>query len=592
MSSSDTVADRWKWLLSELLKVFTSPLSVASSLLDAARGWRYSRNWVLFFFSLPAFLVLAAVYLAYGFSLFERIDTRVQRYGVKSEQVCSTQFLEAVAYRKIDFIRDRSSPSISSKFDSPAGISGIQNLDSTEKELSELKIRYIRLLNERILLTQPTDGSARYRLALLNAIVGDRDIALEQMRALASDETRPFPAASSWVATELIDRLKKTPSAALEAEVVRYLKPASLWPGVRPQVLEYYAELLFKRDMTNDAIAVAQEAAKRDRSYNLLLMRYYSKLGNSEGVKTAGYEVDAFFRPRLNTSLETVSDRLTLVEASFLLNKPETALSIVEEGLAKATGDDRKSLARALSDIKVKLFLESKVQQEDGSFQADLSLLDQAADADPDNPVVSLEVAKMLQNKIKPTRKLLMALKRQIDTGVTTSETHRILAIGYHLSGNTEEAIRNFEYAIEKSKIDPDSRNNLAILLARQTNPDLPRAIKLIEEALALVPNNPSYLDTYGQILIAAGRTVEAIPKLERALAVGVDVDDFAKLQVHVNTRKRLLTAYRELGMTELADAQEPIIRRLEGILAEKVKESSMEDVETKASESTNISGK
>jgi hypothetical protein len=44
--------------------------------------------------------------------------------------------------------------------------------------------------------------------------------------------------------------------------------------------------------------------------------------------------------------------------------------------------------------------------------------------------------------------------------------------------------------------------------------------------------------------------------------------------------------------MTELADAQEPIIRRLEGILAEKVKESSMEDVETKASESTNISGK
>lgn len=570
MPTNASFFENWKWLFSESLKLLTSPLNLAASVLDAARGWRYSRRWLVFFLSLPGFALLVLVYLAFGFSLFERTDTRVQRYGVKSEKVCSTQLLEEVAYGKFDFLRESM---LSEDSNAGANSSLVFQPEKTQKTLTDLQIRYIRLLNERILLTQPTDGSARYRLALLKAILGDRDDALDEMRLLANDPAKPFPASNSWVVTELIDRMQKSPSPSIQAELIANLKPASVWPGVKARVLGYYAELLFAKNMTADAISIANEAAKKDRSFHLLLMQYYSRMGNMDGVKTSGYEVEAYFRPRLNTAIEKVSDRLALVEAAFLVDKPDIALGIVEEGIQKASGADKSLLSRTYSNIKIRLFTQSIQKQEDGRLVADMPLLEEAAMVDPDNPLIAEQVANLLQKQIRPSRDVIAILKRQIDMGITTASTHRILAMGYYESGNIAEAIKNFEYAVEKSNVDANSRNDLAMLLAREENPDLDRSVRLIEEAISMNPNNPFYLDTYGQVLIIAENYVEAIPKLEKSLELAGRFEDAGLMKSQINTRKQLSKAYRKLEMNDMADAQDSIIAKLEEIAVRREQE-------------------
>lgn len=563
MRRDNSVLENLKWLATECFKVFTSPLSAAGSILDAARGWRYSRRWWQFFISLPAFFVLILVYLAFGFSLFERTDTRVQRYGVKSEQVCSTQVLEEAAYNTIDFLKASS-----------VNTSNANNSAATNS-ITELQKRYVKLLNERILLTQPNDGSAAYRLALVKAISGDKEGALDDMRALATSDSGPFPAANSWVATELIDRFRKNPSAEVLQEILANLKPASLWPGVKAEVLEYYADYLFRSEMTTDAIAIATEAAKRNRAYNLLLMRYYKRVGNLDGVRTAGYEVAAYYTPRLNSASERVIDRLALAEANMLLEKPELAVNVVVEGLNKADGNDKKALARVLSNLKIESFRKSKQTLDDGTNLADMAALDEAATADPENPLISEEVAQMLQVKMKPSRNALSVLKKQIDAGITSAKTHRTLALGYYAMGNTLEAIKNFEIAVEKSEADSDSRNDLAMLLAREAMPDLDRAFKLIDEAVARNPRNPNYLDTYGQILMIANRPVEAIAKLEAATSLYPNMDDTPAVAAHINSRKQLEKAYRLVNMKELADSQLSVIDSMEKVLNQKIQEQT-----------------
>lgn len=563
MRRDNSVLENLKWLATECFKVFTSPLSAAGSILDAARGWRYSRRWWQFFISLPAFFVLILVYLAFGFSLFERTDTRVQRYGVKSEQVCSTQVLEEAAYNTIDFLKASS-----------VNTSNANNSAATNS-ITELQKRYVKLLNERILLTQPNDGSAAYRLALVKAISGDKEGALDDMRALATSDSGPFPAANSWVATELIDRFRKNPSAEVLQEILANLKPASLWPGVKAEVLEYYADYLFRSEMTTDAIAIATEAAKRNRAYNLLLMRYYKRVGNLDGVRTAGYEVAAYYTPRLNSASERVIDRLALAEANMLLEKPELAVNVVVEGLNKADGNDKKALARVLSNLKIESFRKSKQTLDDGTNLADMAALDEAATADPENPLISEEVAQMLQVKMKPSRNALSVLKKQIDAGITSAKTHRTLALGYYAMGNTLEAIKNFEIAVEKSEADSDSRNDLAMLLAREEMPDLDRAFKLIDEAVARNPRNPNYLDTYGQILMIANRPVEAIAKLEAATSLYPNMDDTPAVAAHINSRKQLEKAYRLVNMKELADSQLSVIDSMEKVLNQKIQEQT-----------------
>ena len=98
----------------------------------------------------------------------------------------------------------------------------------------------------------------------------------------------------------------------------------------------------------------------------------------------------------------------------------------------------------------------------------------------------------------------------------------------------------------------PDVVNNLAWVLATSNPKDLPRALELINQAIAQSPKNASYRDTRGCILAEMGRWKDALLDLETALAA------FPKKQdIHV----RLAEVYRQLGMKTMAEEHHRLAR-------------------------------
>jgi tetratricopeptide (TPR) repeat protein len=522
-----------RWLCEECLKVFTAPMGVIAGVLDAARGWRYSRNWLRFWFNVPALLAILAVYLAFGFSLFERVDSMVQRYSVEGERNCPTRLLERSAYSQFDFVNRA------------------MGRQSDQNDISEVQLRYAELLSKRIESIQPTNAPARYRLALVNSLKEGVEAAFPVMDDLAEGKYGTFRPANAWMATYIIQQQEQKKEINLK-KLAEHLKLASEWPDANVLLLSYYSRLLEANGQNANAISIAKEAAKRRPELNLELAMLYDRLKLEDGIREAGYLVEEEFQKRLNTSGERDFDRIAIAKVRAMMGKYPQAIAVLQEGLANNA--QRPQLAKVLSEVRIDMFKNSIRELDEGKFTADFSQLEAAIDADPTNPQISEQAAELLSRNIPVnSKKVVDALRKQIDQGLTTAKIHNTLAVSHYQRQNTAEAVKNWRIAIEKDVNDATAYNNLALCLAKAATSDaeMKEPLGLIQQANALSPSNAEILDTYGEILLLAKRPKEAINKFE--LAIGIDRN-------RIDTRKKIVVAYKLLGMKELATAQQEVI--------------------------------
>ena len=111
-----------------------------------------------------------------------------------------------------------------------------------------------------------------------------------------------------------------------------------------------------------------------------------------------------------------------------------------------------------------------------------------------------------------------------------------------------ELAITNYERAHELQPENAIVMNNLAFALSQHRKEQLPRAIGLAKRAAEVGISSPENAAeaqiSYGLILLESERWEEAIPRLERSLALFPDRE-----AVH----RGLAKAYRELGFSDVA---------------------------------------
>jgi tetratricopeptide (TPR) repeat protein len=91
------------------------------------------------------------------------------------------------------------------------------------------------------------------------------------------------------------------------------------------------------------------------------------------------------------------------------------------------------------------------------------------------------------------------------------------------LQGKQTAATEHFRKVVELQPDNADALNNLAYLLAEQSN-DLDQPLSYAERAVKLAPSDPAFADTLGWILYRKGLYHAAIPYLERAAAGDDDV--------------------------------------------------------------------
>ena len=102
----------------------------------------------------------------------------------------------------------------------------------------------------------------------------------------------------------------------------------------------------------------------------------------------------------------------------------------------------------------------------------------------------------------------------------------------------------HYELAHDASPETPVTLNNLAYTISRSKNPDLERALSLINQAIELDASVPDFFDTRGEILMRMGRWPQAITDLEAALR---------KLPGRAAIHRKLSVCYAAAGDSELA---------------------------------------
>ena len=124
-------------------------------------------------------------------------------------------------------------------------------------------------------------------------------------------------------------------------------------------------------------------------------------------------------------------------------------------------------------------------------------------------------------------------------SGRATGPVLFALGLDAWLAGRRSEACLHWEEACRLDPGSPVFANNLACALAAGPDPDLTRALAIINPVIALRPDEPRFRETRGQILARLERWKEALPDLKAALVVYPDRSDLhralAETYVHLN---------------------------------------------------------
>ncbi len=533
--------DGASWLGREFLKFFHTPVGVAGGMIDTFRGWKFSRSWVRVWFNLPSLVFLITVYLVFGFAVLGRSDSRIQLLSVKSERKCSTQLMEDIYAENCE-----------EKFSKVPGLTKIELLRTKSVPLWEVSQRYIELLSKRILSIEPKNQTAHYRLGLIYSLTEKHEAATLEMLELANGKYGECFQANAWMAKDFLQQ-RVDGIEVSTTELVTHLEKAAKWKNVDSRLVVYYARILEEMGDVIKAIALTKQAAANRPELNLDLARLYYRQGYQAETRSVAMTVEEIFLKKLNLTTEKESDRLAVAEARRMTDRLDLAAAILEEALKRKFSGP--ATRRELSEIYRLIYLKSVFKTEAGPYQVDLSQLEKVAHTDPTNPNVSNEIAKLLPLKIAPTMKLMDTLRKQIDEGILTASTYALMAETYYESGNMARAIKNWESALDKEPDNVTVLNNLALVLAKESENNVDRSIDLLSRAVALAPNNAEVLDSLGDVLMIAKRPKDAINKFE--LAIRIDTQ-------RMGTRKKLFDAYQSNGMEDMAKALKKVIDKME----------------------------
>ena len=529
-----------KWLLREYRRFFLNPVWTFAGLSDALRGWFYSRKRTVLYLTSP-FLFFPTAVLAIGlFSQYGQDSGSAERLTEQSHRLCSTARLEKYCRNLQE-----------GDFRKSIGVGQLNDEQSTPEPINQEDLRYLELLSMRIVDQEPANLVANYRLGLIWSASGNRQKATDKMTEVASGSLGDLPESNEWLAKDLINR-RAAGENIDSADILRNIDKGASWNGMDHRLLLGRAKIFADQGRPTEAIELIKVAVKLKPELVLELARFYKDLKHPDFDSTA-YTAEAFFLKRIDLPTEQEVDRMSVAEARVLLGQLDLAEEVLQTGLQRGIGGERMKLQ--LSEVQFRIYLNSIKRLDNGEFSADLSLLEKAAATDSSNPSISAGIAKLLPLKIKPTRELLDVLKKQVASGTISVATHLSLGEGYFAIGRIEAAEEHWELAL---KGDPNSivgLNNLAFSLASKQQPNLERALELASRAHAIAPQNPSVLDTYGEILMLSNRPQEAVNKLE--LAIRYD-------NARIGSRKKLVSAYLAAGLDDMAHAQSKVIEQIE----------------------------
>jgi tetratricopeptide (TPR) repeat protein len=354
-----------------------------------------------------------------------------------------------------------------------------------------------------------------YRLALTAEAAGDTARAATLMRELATEDKKGYGPAHYWWARQFLNVSPATPRtlAAAEVHLLRALDG-----DVEDRIAAHglLGKIYLNAGRVNEAEFHLAKAAAASPDYRMALAFAFVARGNTAQARQEAETAAQKFRDRARADPTDVAARLAWANALTFLEDFPGAIAVLEEGAASS---NRSIYLQAIGRVYVAWYDVRKKVANVPAVEL-ISLVDKGLNHDPANKDLLNRLIEQLRynsSGAEKSRKMLQELLAK--GGTEVGPIHCALAIDARLRGDNAAEKLHLEQAF---LLDPKTgviANNLAWVLSQPPNPDLPRALALINAPLERDPTNPVYRDTRGRIYQAMGQWKNALTDLEYVLA-------------------------------------------------------------------------
>ena len=194
-----------------------------------------------------------------------------------------------------------------------------------------------------------------------------------------------------------------------------------------------------------------------------------------------------------------------LAQALISARLYDRAIAVTGEAIARAPEDERLIRLRSQALGRV------------GRASEAISFLEGAIKSESRSPQLALALADAYAGEKRYDEAIKVVQQAETAFGEDDMFTIRLASL-YEEAGKLPDAERELRAMIERDPLDATALNFLGYILADRTDRHA-EAVELIERALRVEPDNPSYLDSLGWALFKQGKATEASTPLGRAAA-------------------------------------------------------------------------
>jgi tetratricopeptide (TPR) repeat protein len=394
---------------------------------------------------------------------------------------------------------------------------------------------------------------ARFSLATLYRETGSIDQADLLFRSLAPDDAVGNRLAHKQRAIDLCEQLVPDSSAEMLARALHHLEIAA--DKESPEMLLAWGRYEIAQENWPAARTFLEEAVKA-------FPEAWAPLGNLKAaMKAEGEEIpeedivrtflkaESFLGNKFKGAPDDAETRQDFAVVLFRLGKFDEAKQVIEEGIRREPDGRWKSL---MANFYVSYH---DILSEEGNHGADelLQMLSAALSYDPNCTPALARLMKLMSPVAEENAKLRAILNQLVATGKNPGPAHLALGNMSCIENDFRTARIHFEMAISHDQHLVAVLNNLAWLLAtEEENPDLNRALELVNKAIEAEPKNTQFLDTRGTIYMLMERWEDALADLGQVNSSNPERN--VEKSVKSETHRKLAKIYDSLGISDLAE--------------------------------------
>lgn len=395
----------------------------------------------------------------------------------------------------------------------------------------------------RMLSDGELDLRDQFQWAMVLAKTGELNRATEILDELAPEEgPAGFQPAHQLKAFNLAQQIGKSDDPSLLRRLKRHLEHCN---DESPAVVQAWIAYFIAVDDTEGALTKLKVAAKTDPKFWLAIADFHEQRKEFPSrirvLKTAKSE----FQRLIEEDPFNTSNRVNLSKVLTRLERHDDAEQVLLQGF-KLQPDP--AMKRALSSYYV--MRHDMLSNASPEFAQQFQFLEKAMKFDSSNSATYGRMTGLfLQDASPEQREAIRSSLLTLVTGDSQSAmAHFSLSNLFQAEGDVAKAEWHLERAYEIDNSFVNVINNLAWTLAHKKDPDLDRALELVETAVKQSPKNYEFLDTYANVLLLRKDYELAIKNFEKVLP-----HTRSKRAIHL----RLAACYRAIERPDLAELHE-----------------------------------